>query len=118
MSKDHTSQWDPETIGQFQPERWLKRRSDPIAPSALSGQPYEFTDLKYDSTAGPFFTFGGGPRGCFGRKLAYLELRIVIAVLVWNFEFHSCPPELSSYKGINKATTIPEQCFVKLRKAD
>ena len=117
MSKDSISQWDPETIGLFQPERWLKRRSHPVTQSELAGQPSEFADLEYDSTAGPFFTFGGGPRGCFGRKLAYLEMRIVVAILVWNFDFATCPPELSSYKGINKATTVPEQCFVKLNKA-
>ena len=123
--KDPVPDWDPTTIRQFQPERWLKRRSRdssstsaPVDASELDGRHDEFTDVEFDSQAGLFFTFGGGPRGCFGRKLAYLELRVVLAMLVWNFVFEKCPPELSSDHGIDKATTIPKYCFVKLRPAN
>jgi cytochrome P450 len=43
--------WDPNTVHQFQPSRWL-------------------VDGQFDSRAGPWMPFSLGPRGCFGRALA------------------------------------------------
>lgn len=125
-AKDRVPEWDPATIRAFQPERWLKRQQQhgaaaaapaPVAASELDGRDGEFAGLEYDPQAGPFFTFGGGPRGCFGRKLAYLELRVVLALLVWSFELQACPPALSSHEGVDKATAMPKYCYVKLRPA-
>jgi cytochrome P450 len=55
-------------MSNFSPERWLVND--------------ETTGIwVYDATAGPVFPFGLGMRGCFGRKLAYYELRIVITLI-------------------------------------
>ncbi|KAK5127379.1 hypothetical protein LTR85_006718 [Meristemomyces frigidus] len=77
-----TGNWDPSALGHFDPERWLVRNE-------AGGQ-------DFNSQAGPMQTFGGGLRGCFGRKLAHLSLRIAFALIVWNFELQPLPRRLSS----------------------
>lgn len=108
-SKYRVHDWDPEDTAAFEPQRWLTPNQD----GAGDG---EFRRVSFNLHAGPSLPFGAGPRGCFGRRLAYLELRIVVVLLVWNFEFEQCAPELSSYDGVDMLTTFPRQCFVKLRK--
>ncbi|KAH6701365.1 cytochrome P450 monooxygenase [Leptodontidium sp. MPI-SDFR-AT-0119] len=97
--------WDPEDIGVFKPERWLKPTADGKG-------------LEFDPTAGPLLAFGLGIRACFGRKLAYLELRVLTTLILWNFELLPCPKELSGYKIISKVSNSPKQCYVRLRKID
>lgn len=93
--------WDPEDMDKFQPERWLT--------TAEGGQE------TFDSSAGPTLPFGLGLRGCFGRRLAYMELKLLVTLLVWTFEFLPCPNELSSYEDIEGLTRKPKQCFVSLK---
>lgn len=83
----------------FKPERWLRTENG---------------EEVFDATLGPMLTFGLGPRGCFGKRMAYLELRIVIVLLFWNFEFQSTPESLSSYRGVDNLTHSPAQCYVRL----
>ncbi|KAH7400489.1 cytochrome P450 [Cadophora sp. MPI-SDFR-AT-0126] len=54
----------------FIPERWIDRAYD--------------SDLK--KAAQPFSL---GPRGCIGKHLSYLEMRIILARLLWNFDIVS-----------------------------
>ncbi|KIM99956.1 hypothetical protein OIDMADRAFT_104717 [Oidiodendron maius Zn] len=54
----------------FIPERWI--------------DPSYNTDLK--KAARPFSL---GPRGCIGKHLSYLEMRIILARLLWNFDIVS-----------------------------
>lgn len=112
-SKDRVGEWNTDDIRYFRPERWLQRTTGVQNNGKGDG---EFEGLEYNINSGPFLTFGGGPRGCFGRKLAYMELRIVLAMLVWNFAFEACPEELSSYDGIDAATVVPKQCYVRLKQ--
>jgi cytochrome P450 len=62
------SDFNPQDISEFKPERWLN------------------DDGTYNPNAGPSLGFGVGLRGCFGKKLGLLELRIFFVLLVWNFE--------------------------------
>lgn len=48
-----TGAWDPHTLAEFMPERWLRKGGDGA-------------DV-FDPQAGPNFAFGVGPRGCFGK---------------------------------------------------
>ncbi|KAL7928309.1 cytochrome P450 [Trichoderma chlorosporum] len=112
-SKHLVSEWNTDDISCFRPERWLQ---ETMSAQNDDGDSAEFEGVKYNANSGPFLTFGGGPRGCFGKKLAYMELRIVLAMLVWNFEFQPCPVELSSYEGIDTATVVPKQCYVRLKQ--
>jgi cytochrome P450 len=55
--------------GQFQPERWLTASLEP----------------RTGHTPQAFMPFGGGPRVCPGRHLAWLEITTVMAMLGRNF---------------------------------
>ena len=94
--------WDPKSISVFEPGRWLVRGEK---------------DDEFDAGAGPQLAFGLGTRGCYGKRLAYLELRIVLTLIVWNFELLPCPPALSGYKAILITTNEPTNCYVRLREA-
>ena len=67
---------DPET---FAPERWLPRTHPDFDPA------YADDDLAARQP------FGFGPRNCVGRMLAYAELRLMAARLVWRFDLELCP---------------------------
>ncbi|KAL3444197.1 cytochrome P450 [Aspergillus insuetus] len=61
----------------FIPERWLAdtttKESNRFAADIKTGmQPFSL-----------------GPRGCIGKNLSYMEMRVILARLVWNFEFVS-----------------------------
>ncbi|KAG6094704.1 hypothetical protein E4U30_003099 [Claviceps sp. LM220 group G6] len=105
--------WDDDAIAQFNPERWLKTRDDETGTGTG-----EFDNVEYDCNAGPMLSFGAGPRVCFGKRLAYLEMRIMITLLVWNFTFERCAPDLSSYTERDEFTTIPIRCYVKLQRVE
>ncbi|KAG7124690.1 Hps1-dma1 cluster cytochrome monooxygenase cyp3.1 like protein [Verticillium longisporum] len=94
--------WDPEGMELFAPERWLSTDG--------AG------NVVFDPLAGPVLGFGGGVRGCFGRKLAYLEMRIVCTLLAWNFELLECGEELSGYEAMEEITYKPTSCYMKPRK--
>jgi cytochrome P450 family 110 len=65
---------------QFKPERFLEREFDP----------YEF------------FPFGGGKRRCIGEALAMLELKLVLATIVaeYDLELNSPRPEIPARRGV------------------
>lgn len=96
--------WDDEDITAFKPERWIK------------------TDAKgvetFDNHAGPVMQFGGGLRGCFGRKMAYVEMRIFVALLVWSFDLDVVPEKLNGFEGFDSLTHKPKQCYVVLKEAE
>ncbi|XP_050079175.1 cytochrome P450 CYP12A2-like [Anopheles maculipalpis] len=58
----------------FLPERWLQDGSDTEAPNAKEAHPFIF------------LPFGFGARSCIGRRLAMLEMEIVIARFVRSYE--------------------------------
>jgi cytochrome P450 len=93
--------WAAEDIAVFKPERWL---------GIENGREV------FNSQAGPINSFGLGLRGCYGRRLAYLELRLLLTVLLWKFEFQSCPESLSSYDAVDGVVHGPKKCYVRLSK--
>ena len=95
--------WNEDDVGLFKPERWLTKDDE--------------GDMVYDSQAGPMLSFGAGLRGCFGRRLAYVQLKLLVTMLVWHFEFLACPEELSSYARVEGLTQKPEYCYVRLQRA-
>lgn len=90
---------DPEA---FIPERWLKYEGDTVA---------------FDSQAGPFLAFSSGTRGCFGRRLAYLQLRVLVVLLLWNLELGLLPEELQSFDAVDGLMTKPAKCYVRISEA-
>lgn len=93
--------WDPNDIASFNPERWLV---------SADGK------TEFNMEAGPQLAFSLGTRSCYGRRLAYLELRIFVVLIVWNFELLPCTGRLSGYSSKIGITNKPKQCFVRLRK--
>ncbi|KAH6842953.1 cytochrome P450 monooxygenase [Chaetomium sp. MPI-CAGE-AT-0009] len=89
-------------VSAFRPARWLRELDD--------GR------VEFDPNAGPQLAFGLGTRACWGKRLVYVEARILLTLLVWHFDFLPGPPELSGYGAIMKATNEPRDCFVRLRE--
>ena len=89
----------------FHPERWLVQGD---------GSAGEKDGLVFDSTAGPTMPFSLGVRTCYGRRLGYLEMCIMVALLVFNFELLPCPEGLSDYAAIDENTHKPQRAFVTL----
>ncbi|KAK3933641.1 cytochrome P450 [Diplogelasinospora grovesii] len=86
----------------FEPERWLVQRED--------------GSLDFDATAGPQLGFGMGTRQCWGRRLAQLAIRTVIALVVWEFEMLEIPEDLGGYAGLDGISREPVRAFARLRK--
>ena len=93
-------QWNSAGIGAFNPDRWL----------TYDEKGGEF----FNPRAGPQLAFGGGPRGCYGKRAAYINLRILIVLVVWNFELKRTPTALGGSAAMDKLTHRPQQCFVQL----
>lgn len=90
----------------FEPERWLvAREGDP------DGRGYDF-----DPAAGPQLGFGMGTRQCWGRRLAQLAIRVIISLVVWEFEFLEIPDHLGGYAGIDGISREPVNAYARMRK--
>ncbi|OCL02961.1 putative cytochrome P450 monooxygenase [Glonium stellatum] len=62
----------------FIPERWLpSSTADPSSPF-------------YHDRRGASQPFSTGPRNCLGKSLAYNEMRVILAKLLWNFDLELC----------------------------
>ncbi|XWW96281.1 hypothetical protein V2A60_004254 [Cordyceps javanica] len=94
--------WDESVdLRAFYPERWLQND--------------EHGNVVFNPMAGPQLAFGLGSRGCFGKKLAYLEAKIIVTMIVWNFELLPVDKELSGYGATDGIAHRATQCFVKIR---
>lgn len=65
----------------FRPERWI------VAEDKKDGSSAERVAAAHDA----FCAFSYGSRGCVGKNLAWLEMRIVIAKTLWKFEVKADP---------------------------
>lgn len=104
-AKDHIPAWGVD-ISEYKPERWLKR---------MKGDNGEEKEV-FDPTAGPNLAFATGPRQCFGKRLAYIELRTLVTLLMWNFEFEAVDEALSGNEIIERLVNLPKDCYIQLKK--
>ncbi|RYP68220.1 hypothetical protein DL769_005560 [Monosporascus sp. CRB-8-3] len=72
-------------LSSFEPRRWLVK-------DEKTGKE------TFNAYALPSLAFGGGYRGCAGRKLASMEFRIVVVLLILHMDFLELPEE---YLAIN-----------------
>jgi len=80
----------------FRPERWLD------------------SDGKFDAQLpGPLHVFGHGQRGCFGKNLAVLELKLYIAMLCMELFFDRVPDEVNSMDAIELVANHPQTCVIR-----
>jgi cytochrome P450 len=101
-TKSRYGEWRAGDVEKFLPERWINVHDKGVET---------FNALK-----GPFMTFGSGPRGCYGRRLAYLQLRIFWVLLMWNFEFLPIEPKLRTQDVVEHVGVESCQSYVRLRK--
>ncbi|KAL6713648.1 hypothetical protein ACLMJK_009113 [Lecanora helva] len=73
----------------FIPERWLAAKGDPMYPISGAWRPFEF-----------------GPRNCIGQELAMLEMKIVLAMTVREFDIQACYEEWDQLKGKKGPKTV------------
>ncbi|EMT69618.1 cytochrome P450, partial [Fusarium oxysporum II5] len=103
---ERTQLFDEEDLAQFVPERWLT--------TTVNGEGEEET--VFDPQKRPSQAFGLGPRGCFGKKLAYIEIRIFLALFFWMFKLEPIKPELATEDEMLALTRSPKNVYVKLAK--
>ena len=62
-------------------------RNEAYFPNAQPFQPERFLEDGKDHDTIAFNAFSAGATGCIGRQLAYMELCLAVATLVWRFDF-------------------------------
>ncbi|UNI17558.1 hypothetical protein JDV02_003890 [Purpureocillium takamizusanense] len=88
--------WPDHDIELYLPDRWLR------------------PDGSFDPHAGPTLAFSVGPRRCFGKKQALLQLKTTAALLLWEFCFLPLDPALDGWDIHERLVNLPKCCFVKL----
>jgi cytochrome P450 len=71
--------------------------------------------VAFASRAGPHMTFSGGPRECWGKRLAMITLRLVTTLLVWNFDFLPLPEGMDSLEISDILNAKPKVCLLRLK---
>ncbi|OAQ71843.1 cytochrome P450 monooxygenase [Purpureocillium lilacinum] len=101
------SAWSDDDIEQYKPERWLRTETDAL------GQ----TVVVFDAQAGPNLAFSTGPRQCFGKKQALLQIKTTVSLLLWEFQFEPVEGSLGGWEIQERLVNLPKHCYVKLSKA-
>lgn len=50
--------------------------------------------------------------------MAYLELRVFLVLIVWNFVLLETPEKLSDWKAMDKITHHPRQCYIRIKPVE
>ncbi|KXT04464.1 hypothetical protein AC578_8648 [Pseudocercospora eumusae] len=100
------------------------RRSNPKGSCVSFGdmqrlKSYLLTILGFDhnSRAAPMRIFGLGIRGCYGKRLAYLEMRVVYALVLWRFELLPIADSIGDFKGTDVMSHQPQHARIRLSPA-
>ncbi|KAH6855503.1 cytochrome P450 monooxygenase [Chaetomium sp. MPI-CAGE-AT-0009] len=96
--------WKHDGISTWSPERWLITSPD--------GR------IEFNPKAGPQIAFGLGTRGCYGKRLTYVESRILLTLLVWNFELLQCAPKISRLTAVMTTANTPRDCYIRLKELE
>ncbi|KAJ4251393.1 hypothetical protein NW762_011375 [Fusarium torreyae] len=100
--------YDEGDITKFIPERWLNTKTTETGEE----------ETVFDPNRRPSQAMGLGPRGCFGRKLAYMEIRMFFTLLFWDFRLGSIKPELANDDELIVLTRTPKNVYVNLTRAE
>ncbi|KAK7981987.1 cytochrome P450 oxidoreductase [Apiospora saccharicola] len=91
-----------DNLQDFVPERWLVRGDK-------DGQ------MVFDAYALPRTAFGDGPRGCFGRRLAMHELKIMMTLTTLCLKFAILPEHLDNMRASETLFRKPVSCYANLK---
>ncbi|KAF2972343.1 hypothetical protein GQX73_g1252 [Xylaria multiplex] len=75
-------------------------------PDAFTFKPERFLEKGAEQAKKAFNPFSLGARGCMGRQMAYLELSLVVAKVLWHFDFT---------RGLDETGRLGESTYWKLR---
>ncbi|KAL1869130.1 hypothetical protein Daus18300_005666 [Diaporthe australafricana] len=101
-SQEHKREDEAERdLKSFEPRRWLV--TDGTGKTS------------FNANAIPALAFGGGYRGCLGVKLARMEFRIVVVLLILSFEFLPLPEEFRTTSCTEKIFRQPDTPYARLR---
>jgi cytochrome P450 len=100
--------FDESDISQFVPERWLTTETKDNGEEVVV----------FDPNRGPQQAFGMGPRGCFGKKLAYMEIKAFFTFVFWEFKLEPIKAELATDEEMVALTRAPKNVYVKLTKVE
>lgn len=103
-AKDRVLAWGDD-VAEYRPERWLKRERN------AAGE----TTKVFDALAGPSLAFSCGPRSCFGKRQACLQLTTA-TLLMWNFAFEPLDKALDGWEITESLVNVPKSCFVRVRR--
>ncbi|KAF4338405.1 cytochrome P450 monooxygenase 1A1 [Fusarium beomiforme] len=103
---ERTQLFDDEDLTQFVPERWLTTQVNDKGEK----------ETVFDPQKRPSQAFGLGPRGCFGKKLAYIEIKTFLTLFFWTFKLEPIKPELATEDEMLGLTRSPKNVYVKLAK--
>ncbi|KAI0537290.1 cytochrome P450 [Xylaria digitata] len=92
--------WDDSNPTKFCPNRWLRTTPE--------------GKVIFDASSGPTLMFSAGRKGCWGKNLGHLELRIVPTLLLWTFDLCEIPDSLGSEDIYDSLVTAPKHCFLRL----
>lgn len=95
-------------ISQFVPERWLTKQTNEDGDE----------ETVFDPNNGPQQAFGLGPRACFGKKLALMEIKAFFTFVFWEFKLEPVKPELATDEELVALTRAPKNVYVKLTKVE
>jgi cytochrome P450 len=76
----------------FLPKRWLS----PKQAAKYGFTPEHHAQFAHDNRSA-CRPFSAGGRDCIGQNLAWFEMRILLARMVWNFEFKVAPRRSKGY---------------------
>ncbi|EMF14025.1 cytochrome P450 [Sphaerulina musiva SO2202] len=105
--KSSADSWNSENLDQYNPDRWLIEEEEGENGGKV---------VKFNSRAAPMQNFGSGVRACYGKKLAYQNLRIIYVLIVWNFILDPLPEALEEWKATDGMTHLPQHVRLILRE--
>ncbi|KAL7419102.1 hypothetical protein Q5752_005938 [Cryptotrichosporon argae] len=86
--------WAAGTAKTFDPDRWI-------------------VEGRFEANVGPSLPFSAGQRGCFGKTLALLEMRLFVAQLAHAFFFAPVPEPLNGNDMYQTITAHAKHCYVR-----
>ncbi|KAK0641830.1 cytochrome P450 [Cercophora newfieldiana] len=97
--------WDDDEPELFKPERWL------VPVDGGGGK------MRFDGAAGPMLGFSAGNRGCWGKRLAYLEMRMFLSIVIWELELEEVEEFKGRWETYESLVTAPRECVVRVKDA-
>ncbi|MBE9043106.1 cytochrome P450 [Pleurocapsales cyanobacterium LEGE 10410] len=92
---------------------YLLHQREDVYPEHHKFQPERFLEREF--SAYEFFPFGGGKRRCIGEALAKLEMKLVLATIISQYELEltSDRPEVPARRGVTLAPKTGVQMIFK-----